>query len=133
MISQIMSEWSDRTSFTEALELALVEQKRAAVLRAHIHNFSDENRVITCINGGGQFTIQLDETSRKYRRSALSRMECNAKRMRGRGILFRPSEEPGERCLIFRKNVDGEILALTNVPVGKSAAINAHQNFKRLE
>ena len=53
--------------------------------------------------------------------------------MRGRRILFRPSKESGERRLIFRQNVDGEIPALTNVPVRKSAAINAHQNFKRLE
>ena len=133
MISQIMSKWSDRTAVTQAFELAVVKQERPAVLRAHIYNFSNENRMVACINGGDQFTIQLNQASWEYRRPAASRMEFNAERMRGRGILFRPGKEPGKRCLIFRKNVDGEILALTNVRVRKSAASNAHQNFKRLE
>ena len=133
MIFPIMCEWSDRTAVVQAFELAVVKQERPAVLRAHIYNFSDENRMVACLHGGCQFAIQLDETSRKYRRSALSRIEGNAERTRGFGILLRPGKEPGERGLIFRKNVDGEIPALTDIPVRKGAAINAHQNFKRLE
>jgi hypothetical protein len=73
-----MSEWSDRSAVTQKFELAVVKQERPAVLRAHIYNFSNENRVVTSINGGGQITIQLDETSWKYRRPARSRMEFNA-------------------------------------------------------
>jgi len=73
-----MCEWSDRSAVTQKFELAVVKQEWPAVLRAHIYNFSDENRMVACINGGSQFTIQLDEASWEYRRSALSQMECNA-------------------------------------------------------
>jgi hypothetical protein len=73
-----MSGWSDRTAVVQAFELSVVKQERPAVLHVHMYHFSDENRVITCINGGGQFTIQLDEAPWDYRRSALSRLEFDA-------------------------------------------------------